>query len=204
MKLPEFGVKYPVANLMIFFAVLVWGIVSFFRLPLDLMPEIEPPSISVITVYEGASAEDVESKVTEVIENNLATVANLDKLTSRSMEGTSVVSCRFKWGVNLDEASNDIRDKLEFAKRLLPEEIDTPIVFKFNTSMIPILYFSVSSEKYYTQLYHLMDKNVAEALKRLPGVGAVQISGGRERQINVSLDRGRLEAYNISGNQQAL
>lgn len=201
MKLPEFGVKYPVANLMIFFAVLVWGLVSLFRLPLDLMPEIEPPSISVITVYEGASAEDVESKVTEVVENNLATVSNLDKLTSRSMEGISVVSCRFKWGVNLDEASNDIRDKLEFAKRLLPDEIDTPIVFKFNTSMIPILYFSVSSGKHYTQLYHLMDKNVGDALKRLPGVGAVQIYGGRERQINVDIDRARLEAYNISAQQ---
>lgn len=201
MKLPEFGVKYPVANLMIFFAVLVWGLVSLFRLPLDLMPEIEPPSISVITVYEGASAEDVESKVTEVVENNLATVSNLDKLTSRSMEGISVVSCRFKWGVNLDEASNDIRDKLEFAKRLLPDEIDTPIVFKFNTSMIPILYFSVSSGKHYTQLYHLMDKNVGDALKRLPGVGAVQVYGGRERQINVDIDRGRLEAYNISAQQ---
>lgn len=201
MKLPEFGVKYPVANLMIFFAVLVWGLVSLFRLPLDLMPEIEPPSISVITVYEGASAEDVESKVTEVVENNLATISNLDKLTSRSMEGISVVSCRFKWGVNLDEASNDIRDKLEFAKRLLPDEIDTPIVFKFNTSMIPILYFSVSSGKHYTQLYHLMDKNVGDALKRLPGVGAVQVYGGRERQINVDIDRGRLEAYNISAQQ---
>lgn len=201
MRLPEFGVKYPVANLMIFFAVLVWGLVSLFRLPLDLMPEIEPPSISVITVYEGASAEDVESKVTEVVENNLATVSNLDKLTSRSMEGISVVSCRFKWGVNLDEASNDIRDKLEFAKRLLPDEIDTPIVFKFNTSMIPILYFSVSSEKHYTQLYHLMDKNVGDALKRLPGVGAVQVYGGRERQINVNIDRARLEAYNISAQQ---
>jgi HAE1 family hydrophobic/amphiphilic exporter-1 len=201
MRLPEFGVKYPVANLMIFFAVLVWGLVSLFRLPLDLMPEIEPPSISVITVYEGAAAEDVESKVTEVVENNLATVSNLNKLTSRSMEGISVVSCRFKWGVNLDEASNDIRDKLEFAKRLLPDEIDTPIVFKFNTSMIPILYFSVSSGKHYTQLYHLMDKNVGDALKRLPGVGAVQIYGGRERQINVDIDRARLEAYNISAQQ---
>jgi len=201
MRLPEFGVKYPVANLMIFFAVLVWGLVSLVRLPLDLMPEIEPPAISVITVYEGASAEDVESKVTEVVENNLATISNLDKLTSRSMEGISVVSCRFKWGVNLDESSNDIRDKLEFAKRLLPDEIDTPIVFKFNTSMIPVLYFSVSSEKHYTQLYHLMDKNVADALKRLPGVGAVQVYGGRERQINIDLDRGRLEAYNISAQQ---
>jgi len=203
MRLPEFGVKYPVTNLMIFFAVLVWGVVSLIKLPIDSMPEIEPPNISVITVYEGAPAEDVESKVTEVIENNLATVSNLDKLTSRSLEGISVVTCRFNWGTNLDEASNDIRDKIEFAKRVLPEEIDTPIVFKFNTAMIPVLYLSVSSKKNYSQLYRIMDKQVGDALKRLPGVGAVQLYGGLERQINVSLDRQRLEAYHISALQIA-
>ncbi|MFH0827653.1 MAG: efflux RND transporter permease subunit [Candidatus Omnitrophota bacterium] len=198
MKFPEFGVKYPVTNLMIFFAILVWGMVSLTKLPIDSMPEIEPPNISVITMYEGAPAEDVESKVTEVIENNLATVSNLDKLTSRSLEGISVVTCRFNWGTNLDEASNDIRDKLEFAKRILPEEIDSPIVFKFNTSMIPILYLGVSSEKHYSQLYRIMDKEVGDALKRLPGVGAVQLYGGLERQINVNIDRWRLEAYHLS------
>ncbi len=201
MRLPEFGVKQPVTNLMIFLVVLVWGAVSLSKLPIDSMPEIEPPNISVITVYEGAPAEDVESKVTEVIENNLATVSNLDKLTSRSLEGISVVTCRFNWGTNLDEASNDIRDKLEFAKRSLPEEIDTPIVFKFNTAMMPILYTSVSSEKHYSQLYHIMDKEVGDALKRLPGVGAVQIYGGLDRQINVNIDRQRLEDYHLSVQQ---
>jgi len=199
MHLPEFGVKFPVTNAMIFFAILVLGIVSLSRLPIDLMPEIEPPNISVITVYEGASAEDVETKVTEVIENNLATVSNLDKITSRSMEGISMVTCRFNWGTNLDEASNDVRDKLEFAKRLLPEEIDTPIVFKFNTALIPILFIGVSSsEETYPQLYHAVDKQVGDDLKRIPGVGAVQIYGGLERQINISIDRSRLEAYRLS------
>ena len=91
MRLPEFGVKFPVTNIMIFFAVLVIGLVSLGKLSIDLMPEIEPPVISVLTVYEGASAEDVEAKITEVIENNLAIVSNLDKLTSRSMEGLSMV-----------------------------------------------------------------------------------------------------------------
>ncbi len=199
MQLPAFGVKLPITNLMIFFAILILGWVSLSKLPVDLMPEIEPPVISVITVYEGASAEDVETKVTEVIENNLATVSNLDKLTSRSSEGLSTVSCRFNWGTNLDEASNDVRDKLEFAKRLLPDEIETPIVFKFNTSLIPIVFIGVSApDDVYPQLYHFVDKQVGDYLKRIPGVGAVQIVGGLERQINVSLDRARLEAYNIS------
>ncbi|MCX5702180.1 MAG: efflux RND transporter permease subunit [Candidatus Omnitrophica bacterium] len=201
MRLPEFGVRFPITNLMIFFAILVLGLFSLSRLPIDLMPEIEPPVISVITVYEGAGAEDVESKVTEIVENNLATVSNLDKITSRSLEGLSVVSCRFNWGTNLDEASNDVRDKLEFAKRTLPEEIDTPIVFKFNTSMIPILFIGANADRSYSQLYHIIDKQLADYLKRIPGVGSVQIMGALERQINIKIDRFRLEGYHLSAQQ---
>lgn len=204
MRLPQFGVKFPVTNVMIFLAVLVLGLVSLSKLSIDLMPEIEPPSISVITVYEGASAEDVEAKVTEVVENNLAIVSNLDKLTSRSLEGLSIVSCRFKWGVNLDQASNDVRDRLEFAKRSLPDEIETPIVFKFNTSMIPILFIGVSTPaENYPRLFHIVDKQVSDYLKRISGVGAVQMYGGMARQINVKLDRARLEAYHLSVEQIA-
>src|SRR3990167_7762116 len=169
MHLPRFGVKFPVTNLMLFSAVLVLGLVALSKLPIDLMPEIERPVISVITVYEGASAEDVETKVTEVIENNLATVSNLDKLSSRSMEGLSTVRCRFKWGVNLDEVSNDIRDRLEFAKRSLPEEVENPIVFKFNTSTMPILFVGISSsDQTYPQLFHLVDKQISDEFKRVP------------------------------------
>ncbi len=199
MRLPEFGVKFPVTNIMIFLAILVLGVVSLGKLPIDLMPEIEPPVISVITVYEGASAEDVETKVTEIIENDLSIISNLDKLTSKSQEGLSLVSCRFKWGVNLDEASNDIRDRLEFSKKSLPEEIDTPIVFKFNTSSLPVLFMGVSSSKeYYPRLYNLVDKQISDYLKRIPGVGAVQIYGGLERQINVELDKAKLQGHNLS------
>lgn len=189
---------------MIFLAILVLGLVSFKQLSIDLMPEIEPPVISVVTVYEGAGAEDVETKVTEIIENDVSIVSNLDKLVSRSMEGLSIVSCRFKWGTKLDEAANDIRDRLEFAKRRLPDEIETPIVFKFNTSMIPILFIGASSSnELYPQLYHIVDKQVSDYLKRIPGVGAVQIYGGLERQINIKLDTDKLQAYNLSAQRIA-
>ena len=199
MRLPEFGVKYPVTNIMIFASIMVLGIFSLTKLPIDLMPEIEPAAVSVVTVYEGAGAEDVENKVTEILENQLSTIANLDKITSRSREGLSVVTCRFKWGTDLDEASNDVRDKIELAKRTLPEEIDSPIVFKFNTTMIPIMFLGVNcSEATYPQLYHLVDKQISDVLKRVPGFGAVNVFGGLERQINVDLDRARLEAYGLS------
>ncbi len=202
MRLAEFGARQPVTNLMIFLAILVLGLVSFTRLPVDLMPEIERPTISVITGYEGASSLDVEKKITEVIEKSLASVANLDRITSRSLEGVSVVSCRFKWGINLDEASNEVRDKLELAKRSLPDDISTPIVFKFNTAMIPILFIGIHGPaQLYGKLYHIVDRDVVKNLERVPGVGAVQIYGGLERQININIDRGRLEAYGIAVQQ---
>ena len=117
MRLPEFGVRRPLTNIMIFASILVLGVVSLYRLPIDLMPEIEPPVISIITRYEGASPEDIETQVTEIIENNVGTVSNIDKIISRSSQDISLVTLRFKWGTNLDEASNEVRDKLEFANR---------------------------------------------------------------------------------------
>lgn len=198
MRLPEFGVRYPITNIMIFFAILVLGLVSLYFMSIDLMPEIEPPAVSVITRYEGASAEDVETKVTEVIENRVSIVSNLDKLTSRSIEGFSIVTAQFEWGTNLDEASNEIRDQIEFAKRFLPEDIETPIVFKFSTSMIPIIFYGITAFETYPKLYDLIDDEVASYLKRIPEVGAIQLVGGLERQINVKLHKDKLEAYHLS------
>ncbi len=198
MKLPETGVKRPVTTAMLFVAILILGVVSLTMLAVDLMPEIEPPSISVITSWYGASAEDVETKVTRVIENNLSTINNLDELRSTTKEGLSVVTCKFNWGTNLDEASNDIRDKLEFAKRLLSDDVEEPIIFKFNTSMMPIVFYGVTANESWETLYDVLDNEVADPLKRLPGVGAVQIFGGLQRQINIHLDRAKLAGFGLS------
>ncbi|MFH0912728.1 MAG: efflux RND transporter permease subunit, partial [Candidatus Omnitrophota bacterium] len=201
MNLPEFGVKKPVTNLMIFSAILIVAFYSLSRLGIDMMPEIEPPAITVIASYAGASPEDVEIKVTEPLENQLATTPGLDKLTSRSLEGASLITLKFKWGTNLDEASNDIRDRIERAKRFLPDipdEMDNPFIFKFNTAMTPILFVGVTAEQTYPQLYDLIDKKVGDALRQIPGVGTVQFYGGLERQINVWINRQRLEGYGFS------
>ena len=104
MNLPEFGVKRPVTNLMIFSAIIIIALYSIMRLGVDMLPEIEPPSITVIASYPSASAEDVEIKVTEPLENQLATTPGLEKMTSRSREGFSLVTLKFKWGTNIDEA----------------------------------------------------------------------------------------------------
>ncbi len=198
MRLPEFSTRRPVLVTMAFMAVVVFGLVSLKMLPRDLFPEIEPPAISVMTAWPGASAEDVENKVTRIVENNLSIVSNLKKLTSTSAEGASAVTCEFEWGTNLDEASNDIRDRLEFAKRLLPDDAETPIIFKFNTAMFPIAVFGATADESYSQLNRIIDKEVGDQLKRVKGVGSVSVFGGLVRQINVDLDRSRLQAAGLA------
>ena len=201
MNLPEFGVKWPTTNLMIFSAIIILALYSLTRLGIDMMPEIEPPVITIIAAYPGAGAEDVEIKVTEPLENQLATTPGIEKVTSRSLEGVSLVTLKFKWGTNTDEASNDIRDRIELAKRVLPDipsEMDNPIIYKFNTANMPILFLSITAQQSYPDLYDLIDKRVGDALRQLPGVGTVQIFGGLERQINVWIDKNRLEGYGLS------
>ncbi len=201
MNFPEFGVKRPVTNLMIFFAILILALYSLTRLGIDMMPEVEPPIISIITSYPGANPADVEIKVTEPLENQLSTTPGIEKITSRSLEGMSVISIKFKWGTNLAEASNDIRDRIDFAKPILPDipdEIENPFLFKFNTSNIPIVFFGITAQQTYPQLFDLIDNSVGDALRQIPGVGTVQLFGGLQRQINVWIDRDRLEGYGLS------
>ena len=201
MNLPAFGVKKPVTNLMIFIGIIIISIYSMTRLGIDQMPEIEPPSISVISSYPGANPEDVEIRVTEPLENQLASTPGLEKITSRSMEGVSAITLKFIWGINLDEASNDIRDRIDRTKRLLPDipdEMDNPFIFKFNTSMMPIMYVGVTAQQTYPILYDMIDRRVADPLRQIPGVGTVQLGGGLQRQINVWIDRSRLDIYGLS------
>ncbi|MCX5694914.1 MAG: efflux RND transporter permease subunit, partial [Candidatus Omnitrophica bacterium] len=202
MSLPEFGVKKPVTNLMIFLAIIIVALYSISRLGIDMMPEIEPPSISVISSYPGAGSEDVEVRVTEELENQLVTTPGIEKITSTSSEGSSMITLKFVWGTNLDEASNDVRDRIDLAKRFLPDipdEMDNPFIFKFNTANIPIIYFGITAQQTYPGLYDLVDKRIGDALRQLPGVGTVQIQGGGlERQINIWIDRQRLESYGFS------
>ena len=201
MSLPEFGVRKPVTNLMIFSGIIVISLYSLMNLGVDMMPEIEPPAITVLSIYPGANPEDVETKVTEPLENRLATTPGLDKIYARCLEGLSLITLKFNWGSNLDEASNDIRDRIDQAKRELPDipdEMDNPFIFKFNTAMIPILFIGFGADRSYPDLYDLIDKTVVDELKQIPGVGTVQLQGGLKRQINIWIDRKRLEAYGFS------
>jgi HAE1 family hydrophobic/amphiphilic exporter-1 len=198
MKLAEIGVRQPVLTTMVFLAILVLGGVSYTRLPVDLLPEMENPSITVSTTWMGASTADVENKVTRVIEKQLATVSDLSELTSRTREGLSTITCLFEWGTDLNEAANDIRDKLEFAKRQLPKDADKPIVLKFNSASMPIIFFGATAKESWEGLYDLIDREVGDQLKRVTGVGAVQVFGGLERQVNIDLDPIKLAGYGLT------
>jgi len=203
MNLPKIFVDRPITTIMIFLGILAIGLVSLSRLPIDLLPEIEMPVISVLTQYPGASARDVETNVTEEIETLLSTVNKLDKITSVSIDNMSVVQCQFKWGTDLDEAANDIRNLLELAKRNLPDDVETPIIFKFGSNMFPVLIMGVNAEESYMGLNKLIEKEIANPLKRIPGVGTVMVYGGPVRQIRIDIDPRRLEAYNLTIDQIA-
>ena len=203
MNLPRIFVDKPITTVMVFLGILAIGLVSLARLPLDLFPDIENPVISVITQYPGASAKDVETNVTKEIENSLSIVNRLDKITSTSIDNISVVQCQFKWGTDLDEAANDMRNLLELTKRNLPDDADTPIIFKFGSNMFPVLIYGITARESYMGLNKLIDKKVADPLKRLPGVGTVMVMGGPIRQVQVKIDPRRLEAYHLSIDQIA-
>jgi len=198
MRLPEFAVRQPVATLMILLAGLLLGVMSLLRLSIDMLPDISPPVVSILTTWPGASASDVETEVTKIIEDQVNAVSNLDSLTSKSLDNLSVVVCRFNWGTDLSVATNDIRDWLERAKRDLPPDAESPMLYKFSSATAPIFFITITGETSWPRLYHLVDKRIADELKRVPGVGAIQLYGGLRRRINVYFDLEKVEAYRLS------
>jgi HAE1 family hydrophobic/amphiphilic exporter-1 len=201
MKLPEIAVRRPVTTVMFFAAITLLGCVAFFKLNLDLLPDIEPPAVSVITPYPGASAADVESEVTKYLEDQLSTTPDLDRLESKSKDNIAIVNCTFNWGTDLDVAVNDIREKIDLAKPDLADGAEEPFIFKFSSSMVPVLIMTVTAEESSPDLYRIVDKQIADPLRRVSGVGAIIYVGGQERQINVHFDREALEAYHLSVQQ---
>ncbi|MDO4195155.1 MAG: efflux RND transporter permease subunit [Prevotellaceae bacterium] len=181
-----------------FVAVIVFGIFSFIKLPIDLMPDIDTNTIMVMTYYNGASANDIENNVTRPLENTLNSVEHLKHITSASRDNISVVTLQFEFGYDIDALTNDVRDKLDMVSNRLPDDANTPILFKFSTDMIPILMLSVQAEESQKALYKILDEGVANPLARIDGVGSVSIAGAPEREINIYLDPRKMEAYHVS------
>ncbi len=197
MNIFRFGVRRPISTMMLFLGIFLLGAISYFHLPLDIMPEITFPSISVLTAYPGASPQDVEERVTKPIENVLSIVPDVVKLTSLSRESLSVVTLKFSWGTDLDEAANDVRDKLDLVLRELPEDAEKPLVFKFDIAELPILIIGASARESYPRLRKIIEKRVVEPLQRIKGVGTLLVQGGLKREIQVYVDRDKLQSLGL-------
>lgn len=201
MSLYEGAVKKPIMTSLCFVAVIILGLFSLVKLPVDLYPDIDTNTIMVMTYYSGASADDIENNVTRPLENTLNSVEHLKHITSKSRENISVITLEFEYGYDIDVMTNNVRDKLDMVSSSLPDEANTPYIFKFSTDMIPIVILSVQAEESQSALYKILDDNVANPLARVDGVGTVSISGAPQREINVYMDPRKMEAYGMSVEQ---
>ena len=201
MKIYESAVRKPISTVLIFVGVMVMGLFSLTNLAVDQYPEIEIPQISVITMYPGANAAEIETNVTRVLEDNLNTVSNLKKLTSKSQDNVSMITVEFEYGSDLDEGANEIRDAVSRVQSMLPDGIEYPTIFKFSSSMMPIMMLAVTAEESYPALNKILDDKLVNVLNRVDGVGAVSVIGAPEREVQVNVDPARLEAYNLTVEQ---
>lgn len=198
MSLYESSVRKPIMTSIIFIAVVILGIFSYSKLPIDLLPKIETNTIMVMTTYDGASASDVETNVTRPLESSLNTVSNLKNIKSTSKENRSIITMEFDYGLDLNVVTNDIRNKLDLVKSFMPASAGNPIIFKLSTDMIPVIMISATADQSLPALYKVLDTNVANPLARINGVGSVSINGAPQREIQVYVDPIKLEAYHMT------
>jgi HAE1 family hydrophobic/amphiphilic exporter-1 len=198
MSIYKSAISKPVTTILIFVAVLVVGLFSLSKLPIDQFPEIEPPYITVMTTYAGASANEVETNVTKLLENSLNSVDGLKEMTSQSKDNMSLVMLEMEWGSNLDESINDVRSYIDMIKDMLPSGCSNPFIFKFSTSSIPIIQYAVTAKESYAGLDKILNNEVIPQLNRVDGIGNISLSGSPERYVYIDLDQEKLDAYNIA------
>lgn len=203
MKIYESAVRKPVTTALIFVAIVVLGLFSFSKLSVDLYPEIELNAVTVMTTYSGASATDIEQNVTKRLETALSTVSDLKKVTSTSKDNISLITVEFEYGTDMDEAVNDIRSVIDLQRNFLPDDVDSPVVLKFNSSMMPIAFLSARTSSNPQGLYKILEEKVANPINRINGVASVSISGAPQREIQILTDPKKMEAYNFTIEQLA-
>lgn len=198
MSIYRSAVNNRVTTSLIFVAFAVFGIFSLSRISIAQFPEFEANTIMVMSSYQGANASDIETNLTKVLENSLNGVQNLKELNSQSKENVAILSLVFENGTDIDEATNDVRDKLDMVNSVLPDGATLPIIFKFSADDMPIMMLSATAEESLAGLNKILDDKVATPLARVAGVGTVSVSGAPTREIQVYCDPTRLEAYGLS------
>ncbi len=198
MNLISLSVQRPVLTTMMVFALVVLGGYAYLGLSVDLFPDIDFPYVTVTTTYPGAGPDEVETQVTDRIEDAVSTLANVDLLESISRESVSFVIIRFELEASQDEAANDVRARVDAILNDLPDGADKPIVEKFEIGSFPIISLAVSSDRGVNAAYQLADQTIRDRLSQIPGVATIDIIGGQRREIQIAVDRKKLEHYGVS------
>ena len=200
MSIYQKAVNNPVTTALVFIAFMIFGIFSLMRLSINQLPEFESNYIMVMSSYNGASAPDIETNLSKLLENTLNAVPNLKNLTSTSKENVCVIALEFEYGTDIDEATNDVRDKLDLINSYLPDGASVPVIFKFSADDMPIYIMSATAKDSYNALDKILDDKVATPLARIKGVGTVSVNGAPKREIQVFVDPVKIKAYNLSIN----
>ena len=198
MSIYRKAVNNPVTTSLVFIALAIFGIFSLVNISLDRFPKFDANVVMVMSSYPGASAEDIETNLTKVLENSLNGVSDLKDMSSTSKENISLITLEFVEGVDIDVATNDVRDKLDMVNSVLPDGASLPVIFKFSADDMPIMIMAATADQSLQALEKILDDKVATPLARVSGVGTVSISGAPQREIQVYCDPNKLEAYGLT------
>ena len=199
MSLPEFSIKRPVTVLMAVMVSLLLGFIAFTEIPVDLMPEVNYPTLSITTDYEGVGPEEIETLISRPLEQVVSAAPGVERVTSTSSEGRSSVRVEFVFGMDIDVAADEVRSRLDRGRRSLPDDIEPPTIFKFDVTQFPIMFLTVSTpDMDPRQLRMFTEKNILYRFERIKGVGQVRVGGGLRREIHVDLNLEKLRALNLS------
>ena len=203
MSIYRSAVEHPVTTALIFIALAILGVFSLSRTSIAQFPEFDSNTIMVMASYQGANAQDIETNLTKVLENALNGVEDLKELNSQSKENISLLTLTFNYGVDIEAATNSVRDKLDMVNAMLPDGVSNPVIFKFSASDMPIMMLSATAEESLMGLDKILDDKVSTPLARVSGVGTVSVSGAPSREIQVYCDPSKLQAYGLSINSIA-
>ena len=199
MSIYRKAVNNPVTTALVFAACAILGIFSLMRISIDQLPEFDANVIMVMSSYPGASAEDIETNLSKVLENALNGVSDLKDITSQSKENICLIMLEFEWGVDIDVATNDVRDKLDLVNSELPDGATIPVIFKFSADDLPIMILSATAGESLPALEKILDDKVTTPLARVSGVGTVSVTGAPQREIQVFCDPGKLDDMGCKG-----
>lgn len=198
MSIYKSAVNKPITTILIFVGVIIMGLYSLIQLPIDQFPEIEIPSVTVMTSYPGANGTEVETNVSKVLENSLNSVDGLKEIYSTSKDNLSLVTLEFEWGANLDEALNDVRSSIDLVYDDLPDGASRPMIIKLNASMMPVMQYAVTAEDSYPGIKKIIEDNLITVLNRIDGIGNISLLGSPQRYVYVDIDPTKLNSFGLS------